>query len=79
LFALFSRKTTWKAALSGILAGTVTLVLWKQLGMGAYMYEIVPGFLMNVITILIVNSFVKQEDVEIDKEFDEIREIVTQK
>jgi sodium/proline symporter len=47
--------------------------------MGAYMYEIVPGFLMNVITILIVNSFVKQEDVEIDKEFDEIREIVTQK
>jgi sodium/proline symporter len=72
LFALFSRNTTWQSALAGMLAGTVVLVIWKQMGLGAQMYEIVPGFIANTVTMIIVNMLVKQTNQEILDEFDAI-------
>jgi len=50
LFALFSRKTSWQSALAGMVTGTVVLVLWKQVGLGDTMYEIIPGFAANCLT-----------------------------
>jgi len=72
LFALFSRDTTWQSALAGMLVGTVVLVVWKQMGLGAQMYEIVPGFIANTATMLLVNIFIKQTNQEILDEFDSI-------
>ena len=62
LFALFSRRTTWRSALLGMIAGTLALVLWKHSSWGGSMYEIVPGFLANTVTILIVDFFFPQTD-----------------
>jgi sodium/proline symporter len=62
LFALFSRRTTWRSALLGMIAGTLALVLWKHSPWGGSMYEIVPGFLANTVTILIVDFFFPQTD-----------------
>lgn len=70
LMSLFSRKTTWQSALAGMITGTIVLVLWDYLGLGAYMYEIVPGFLVNFAVILIVNQFVPQKDEVVLAEFD---------
>ncbi|MGM0509061.1 MAG: sodium/proline symporter PutP [Fusobacteriota bacterium] len=78
LFGLFSKKTNWKSALGGMIVGTVVLVIWKQIGLGAYMYEIVPGFIANVLTILIMNIFWGEKHEDIDKEFDEVCNIVNQ-
>jgi sodium/proline symporter len=72
LFALFSRDTTWQSALAGMLVGTIVLVIWKQMGLGAQMYEIVPGFIANTATILLINIFIKQTNQEILDEFDSI-------
>jgi len=72
LFALFSRKTSWQSALAGMLTGTVVLVLWKQLELSGTMYEIVPGFITNCLTIFLVNTFVGQKDQTILKEFDDV-------
>lgn len=72
LFALFSRKTTWQAALAGMVTGTVVLVVWKEVGLGGVMYEIVPGFGANCITVWILNLFIEQKDTAVLKEFDEI-------
>ena len=71
LFALFSRKTSWQSALAGMVMGTIVLVLWKQAGLSDTMYEIVPGFVANCLTILLMNRFVGQKDENILKEFDE--------
>ncbi|MFW5862461.1 MAG: sodium/proline symporter PutP [Spirochaetota bacterium] len=76
LFALFSRKTSWQSALAGMVTGTVVLVVWKQMGLGETMYEIVPGFIANVITMLAVNRFIPATDIEADKEFEEVRQTV---
>ncbi len=72
LFALFSRKTTWQSALAGMVTGTVVIVLWKQVGLSDTMYEIVPGFIANCLTILLVNLFIGQKDEEVLKEFDDV-------
>jgi len=71
LFALYSRKTSWQSALAGMVTGTVVLVLWKQIGLGEKMYEIVPGFVANCLTILMVNFLVGQKDESVLKEFDD--------
>ncbi len=72
LFALFSRKTTWVSALAGMIAGTVVLVVWKQVGLGAYLYEIVPGFCANCATICVINALSGQRDEQIIAGFDEV-------
>ncbi|MHC4616703.1 MAG: sodium/proline symporter PutP [Planctomycetota bacterium] len=62
LFALFSRRTSWQAVLSGMVTGTVVLAVWKLVELDQYMYEIVPGFICNCLMILVVNSFIRQAD-----------------
>ena len=77
LFALFSRKTSWVSALAGMVTGTVVLVVWKRLGLDGLMYEIVPGFAANCITILIVNIFAGQKNEQILRGYDEVTRVVS--
>ncbi len=72
LFSLFSRRTSWQSALAGMVAGTVVTVLWKQVGLGERMYEIVPGFVVSCATMLLLNRRIGQDNEEILKEFDEV-------
>ena len=74
LFALFSRRTNWLAALLGMVTGTVVLVVWKQVGLGEHMYEIVPGFAANFGVILIGNRIIRQENPRVLQQFDEVVE-----
>jgi len=74
LFALFSRRTGWQAALAGMVSGTVTLVLWKQAGLDRYLYEIVPGFACNCLVILMVNSFSGQRNEGVLQQYEQVVE-----
>jgi sodium/proline symporter len=76
LFGLFSRRTTSQAALAGMVTGTVVLVVWKQIGLGKYMYEIVPGFVSNCVMIFIMNSIRPQDDERVLEQYDEVVEVV---
>ena len=72
LFALFSRKTSWQSALAGMVTGTVVLVLWEQAGLSDKMYEIIPGFIANCLTIFLLNFLIGQKDENVLKEFDKV-------
>ena len=76
LYALFSKKTSWQSALSGMVAGTVVLILWKQMGLGGVLYEIVPGFITNALVVHMVNRILPAKDKRIDSEFYEVERIV---
>ena len=76
LAALFSRRTGWRAALAGMVTGTVVLVVWKSLGLGAVLYEIVPGFAANLAAILIVDRMSPGSDERAERRFDEVVKIV---
>jgi sodium/proline symporter len=72
LFALYSRKTSWQSALAGMVTGTVVLVLWKQTGLGNMMYEIVPGFIANCLTIILINAIIGQKNQAVLREFENV-------
>lgn len=75
LFALFSKKTSWRSVLTGMLLGTIALIYWKESGLGNILYEIVPGFLVNVTVIMIVNKIYTQKDKKILAKFEEVQKI----
>jgi sodium/proline symporter len=78
LFGLFSKKTGWQSALAGMVVGTVVLIVWKQIGFGEeYMYEIVPGFIANCLTILLVDIAIGQKDEKILIQFEEVVTVIT--
>jgi sodium/proline symporter len=72
LVALFSRRTGWQAALAGMVTGTVVVVVWKQVGLAKYMYELVPGFLCNCLMILLVTITVRQKDERVLRRYEEV-------
>ena len=72
LFALYSRRTTWQAALAGMVAGTVVLVVWKQVGLGNRLYELVPGFVANFLVILTLNTLIQQNNERVLGQYDEV-------
>ena len=48
------------------------LVLWKNIGFGSLLYEIVPGFVANFLTIHLLNLVFVQEDEEVLEEFEAV-------
>jgi len=79
LFALFSRKTSWQSALAGMVTGTIVLVVWKQIGLNRYMYEIVPGFISNCLVIVAMNKVIKQKSRKILSGYNEVIRVVRAK
>jgi len=55
-----------------MVTGTVVFVLWKQVGLSSTMYEIVPGFIANCLTIFLVSVFIEQKNESVLKEFDDV-------
>lgn len=77
LLALLNRKTSWQGALAGMLVGGLTVLLWIYLDHPfKEWYEIIPGFLLALITNLVVSKFTYKPDPEIDAEFDEVDKIM---
>ncbi|WP_322645544.1 sodium/proline symporter PutP [Oerskovia flava] len=75
LLALFWRKLSATGALAGMVAGAVTVIVWNLTGLSDVMYEIVPGFVVNVIVAVVVSTFTYRPDPAIEREFDEAREM----
>ncbi|GAB3518833.1 sodium/proline symporter PutP [Arthrobacter monumenti] len=71
LLALYWRKFSTAGALSGMIAGAVVVFTWGNSPLADVMYEIVPGFLLNVIVAVVVSKFTFKENAEIEAEFDE--------
>lgn len=77
IFSLFSKKMTRNAALAGILIGGITVIVWKQLSGGIFdLYEIVPGFVLSSIAILLVTRFDEEPEQEIKDEFEKVQRSV---
>ncbi len=73
ILSLCWKRMTFKGALGGIIVGGTTVILWKQLQGGIFdLYEIVPGFVFSVITIIVVSLLDKKPAPEILAEFDSV-------
>ena len=54
-----------------MIVGAITVIVWKNVGLGDTLYEIVPGFIFNLIIAIIVSLAMFRHNPEIEKEFDE--------
>ena len=78
LFGLYSKKINWKSALAGMLVGTITVIIWKMTGLGDILYEIVPGFFFNALTIVIMDHFIQPEP-DVVADFEKMVETIKEK
>ncbi len=70
ILALFWKRITRNGAITGLLVGGVTAVIWYLLQGGIFdVYEILPGFLAGIISAVIV-SLVGKRNPEVESEFD---------
>jgi sodium/proline symporter len=60
-----------------MVTGTVVLVVWKQVGLSDTMYEIVPGFVTNCATILVLNRVIGQNDRKVLRQYEEVVKAMT--
>ena len=56
LLSLYWRGMSRDGALAGLLVGSITVIVWKQLHGGIFdIYEILPGFVFSIIAIVLVS------------------------
>ena len=82
LLSLFWRRLTNWGALAGMVTGAVTVFLWDALegwtGASIFtLYEILPGFLLNLLVAVVISNMTYRENPELDAEFDEANALVS--
>ncbi|UII56351.1 sodium/proline symporter PutP [Cytobacillus spongiae] len=74
ILSLFWKRMNRNGALAGIISGAITVIVWKQLSGGLFeIYEIVPGFLICTLSIIIFSLATKAPPKEIEDEFEEAK------
>jgi SSS family solute:Na+ symporter/sodium/proline symporter len=79
IFSLYWKKMTQQGALAGMLTGAITVLIWiyapitiNGQSLSSMMYEIVPGFIMASIAIVIVSKFTAKTQPELEAMFDQV-------
>ncbi|MBA4538251.1 sodium/proline symporter PutP [Bacillus aquiflavi] len=75
LLSLYWKRMTNWGAITGMIGGAVTVILWANLtdkGIIPFeLYEIVPGFVVNLILAIVVSLITYRPNKEIEQEFNE--------
>ncbi|MFH5823279.1 sodium/proline symporter PutP [Georgenia sp. AZ-5] len=72
LLALYWRRLTTSGALVGMVLGAGTVAVWGNIEGGIFdLYEILPGFLLNLLAAVVVSLATHKHNSEIQAEFDE--------
>lgn len=73
LFSLFWRGTTRNGALAGLITGALTVIIYEKLSGGIFdVYEILPGFVLASLAIVIVSKLQGAPGESVSRQFDEI-------
>ncbi len=71
LFSLFWRRMTRNGALAGVVAGALTVLVWRNLQGGIFdLYEILPGFILSSLSIVLFSLYDRQPSESIRKLFE---------
>ena len=71
IFSLFWKRMTLNAAVAGMIVGAVVVIGWKNLFASTGIYEIIPGFVLAAITIVVVSLMGKPPTREVTDRFEE--------
>ncbi|WP_027847815.1 sodium/proline symporter PutP [Marinospirillum minutulum] len=75
LLSLFWKRSTALGAMAGIVVGGVTVVSWANMSGGIFeLYEIVPGFILAGIAMIVMSLISPEPSEEVQQEFDAVVE-----
>ncbi|MDX3772908.1 sodium/proline symporter PutP [Chromatiaceae bacterium AAb-1] len=81
LFSLFWKRMTYAGALAGMLTGAITVLIWiylpvvidgEKTHLSSLIYEIVPGFIISTLSIIIVSLMTKAPSASMQLLFDQM-------
>ena len=75
LYSLYWRRLNVPGAVSGMVVGALTTVIWGMSPLSDVLYEIVPGFLASAIVTYVVSISTGQPDPRVKEEFDHATEL----
>ncbi len=81
ILSLYWKSMNRNGALAGMIVGAATVLFWIYApltiagqSLSAYIYEIVPGFILCFLTIIVVSKFTQQPSEDIEQTFDKMLE-----
>ncbi|MEE9367444.1 MAG: sodium/proline symporter PutP [Pontiella sp.] len=75
LMSLYWKRMTRNGAVAGIIGGGLTVLIWKQLSGGVFdLYEIVPGFFVSTLLIILFSFTGQKPDATTASQFQEAKD-----
>ena len=78
LLSLYWKRMTKWGALSGMIVGGLTVIIWIMAGLSGYMYEMIPGFSLSLISVIVVSLLTKKPEASVDKDFALMEKILSE-
>ena len=75
ILSLYNKNVTNTAAIAGMVVGTLTVIIYKNLEGGIFdLFELLPGFIFSWITIIIVSKYTTHRSDTVIKSFEQVQE-----
>jgi len=65
----WKRMTKW-GALAGMVVGTLTVLIWANTPLSDTLYEMIPGFILSLISVVVVSLITSEPEKEITETFE---------
>ncbi|MCA1788904.1 MAG: sodium/solute symporter, partial [Thioalkalivibrio sp.] len=76
ILSLYWSRMNRNGALGGMVVGALTVIVWKELSGGVFdVYELLPGFLLATVAIVVVSQLTGRPSVEVEKQFAQSRQV----
>ncbi|WP_188456302.1 sodium/proline symporter PutP [Virgibacillus oceani] len=75
LLSLYWKRMTKWGALAGMIVGGATVITWLNIpGLSDFLYEIIPGFILSLIAVIIVSLLTKEPEKQVHEQFEKMEQ-----
>lgn len=79
ILSLYWKQMNRWGALAGIIVGALTVIIWISIpGLSKFMYEMIPGFFLSLVAVLVVSKITNGPSKGVKEEFNEMEEIMSE-
>jgi solute:Na+ symporter, SSS family len=79
VLSLYWKNMNRWGALSGIIVGALTVIIWISIdGLSEFMYEMIPGFFLSLIAVIVVSKMTTGPGKAVKEEFKEMENIMSE-
>lgn len=79
ILSLYWKQMNRWGALAGIIVGALTVIVWISIdGLSEFMYEMIPGFFLSLIAVLVVSKITTGPGKAVKEEFKEMEDIMAE-